>query len=169
MQELISIREAVQARAEGMILTLGDWPCRKGCDDCCRRLASVPLVSETEWAEIREALAALPGEVAEAARVRIRESVTGERPFTCPLLDREAGACLIYAARPVECRTYGFYVDRDKVLGCERVEAVAAEVSGVIWGNHEGVGAGLRALGPAAPLHDWLAIERGAEPGPQLP
>ena len=156
MAELVSIREAVAARAEGMIAARGDWPCRKGCDDCCRRLASVPLVSAVEWAGIREALDGLPVAVAEAARERIRLSAVGERPFTCPLLERASGACLVYAARPVECRTYGFYVERDRVLGCERIEAVAGEVSSVVWGNHDGVAADLQALGEAAPLHAWV-------------
>lgn len=159
MSELVTIRKAVQARAEGMILARGDWPCRKGCDDCCRRLAQVPLVNATEWAEVREALAELPVAVAEGIRARIRESAGGDRPFTCPLLERESGACLVYAARPVECRTYGFYVERDRVLGCERIEAVAGDVSGVVWGNHDGVAADLRALGEAFPLHFWVDSE----------
>ena len=63
---------------------------------------------------------------------------------------------MIYSARPVECRTYGFYVERDRVLGCERIEAVAAEAPDVIWGNHEAVESDLRDLGEVAPLYEWL-------------
>jgi Fe-S-cluster containining protein len=156
MSDLVSIRTSVQSKAEAMIRTRGDWPCRKGCDDCCRRLASIPLVSRAEWEEILTALNELPSARSEAARARIRESAAAQRPFTCPLLDRESGICLVYAARPVECRTYGFHIERDRVLGCERIEAVAAEGSDLIWGNHETVAAELRTLGPTSPLHTWL-------------
>ena len=156
MSDLVSIRQAVQVRVDAMIQDRGDWPCRKGCDDCCRHLASIPLVSRTEWEEIREALDELPAEVANAARARIRESAAGARPFICPLLDRDSGTCMVYAARPVECRTYGFYAERDRVLGCNRIEKLAAVAPNVIWGNHDTVTAELRELGPAAPLYDWL-------------
>ncbi len=156
MSDLVSIRQAVEARVEGMASARGDWPCRKGCDDCCHRLAAIPRVSRTEWEGIREALDELSREVAEAARARIRASAEESRPFTCPLLDRDSGTCLIYAARPVECRTYGFYLERDRVLGCERIESVAEEQSGVVWGNHETVAEELRGLGPEAALHEWL-------------
>lgn len=138
-----------------MVAARGDWPCRKGCDDCCRRLASVPLVSRVEWEEIRRALDSLPAEVEE----RIRESAGGSRPFVCPLLDRDSGACLVYAARPVECRTYGFYVERERVIGCERIEALAKDSPDVIWGNHETIDAELGKLGAAAPLYEWLNSE----------
>src|SRR4051794_23889278 len=159
MSDLVSIRQAVATRVEEMIGTRGDWPCRKGCDDCCRRLASIPIVSQTEWESIREAINQLPSEAATAARLRIQESATGSRPFTCPLLDRHSGSCMVYAARPVECRTYGFYLEQDRVLGCARIDSMAAEPSDVVWGNHESVHAKLRALGPAAPLHEWLRID----------
>jgi Fe-S-cluster containining protein len=156
MSGLVSIQEAVGARVAGILEARGEWPCRKGCDDCCRRLASVPLVSGVEWSAIEKAIEALPGLIAETVRQRVQESAAGVRPFTCPLLDREAGACLVYEARPVQCRTYGFYAERDKVLGCERIEAVACEDPGVVWGNHRAVEAGLAELGPARPLHEWL-------------
>lgn len=159
MSDLFSIRQAAQTRAETMIQTRGDWPCRKGCSDCCHRLASIPLVSRTEWEEIRGAIDALPPETAQARLAGIRDSATASRPFTCPLLDQPSGACMIYDVRPVECRTYGFSVERERVLGCERIEAVAAEPSNLIWGNHETVEADLRGLGPSAPLYEWLSAD----------
>lgn len=163
MSGLISIQDAVAVRVAGIVEARGEWPCRRGCDDCCRRLASVPLVSEAEWAAIQKAIDALPESVAELALLRMRESAAGARPFTCPLLDRDAGACLIYEARPVQCRTYGFYAERDKVLGCERIEAVAREDSAVVWGNHVTVEAGLAELGPARPLYQWLSEDAVAK------
>jgi Fe-S-cluster containining protein len=30
------------------------------------------------------------------------------RPIVCPMLDRSARACRVYANRPAACRTYGF-------------------------------------------------------------
>ena len=26
-----------------------DWPCRVGCDNCCRRLAEIPQLTMAEW------------------------------------------------------------------------------------------------------------------------
>ena len=26
-----------------------DWPCRRGCDGCCRRLAEIPQLTMAEW------------------------------------------------------------------------------------------------------------------------
>lgn len=76
--------------------------------------------------------------------------------MTCALLDRESGACRIYEARPIACRTYGFYAERDKVLGCGRIEAIAEERSDVLWGNHAAVERELSELGEARPLSEWL-------------
>ena len=69
------------------------------------------------------------------------------------MLDTESRACLIYEARPVACRTYGFYVERDAVLGCSRIEAVAREQADILWGNHEAIA---DRLGPTRDLSDWL-------------
>lgn len=91
----------------------------------------------------------LPGEV----RERIRAG-TGR---VCPLLDQEQGACLIYEARPVACRAYGFYAERGQVLGCERIEAIAEAELDVVWGNHAALGDELRQLGEEAGLSEWLA------------
>lgn len=67
--------------------------------------------------------------------------------------------CRIYEARPIACRTYGFYADRDGVLGCEKIAKIADEDRDVLWGNHEAV---MRALteiapGPTKSLLEWLA------------
>ena len=122
-----------------------DWLCAKGCDTCCRRLASVPSLTAAEWTLLRDGLAALA-----AAAVR---------PVVCPMLDEASGACPVYLSRPVACRTYGFYVERDKGLYCRDIEAqeAAGELAGVVWGNHEAVDRRLAALGEARPLTDWFA------------
>lgn len=72
--------------------------CRRGCDACCRHLS----LFRVEGVALAQALASLP----EAAAARIRERArraTADGP--CPLL--EEGVCLLYAARPIICRTHG--------------------------------------------------------------
>jgi len=154
---LHQIQTAVQLRAEEIASAHGDWPCRKGCDDCCRHLAAVPRVAGPEWDLIAAALEVLPGNVADLARQRIKDSESATRPVICPLLDREAGTCLVYDSRPVVCRAYGFYAERQYVLGCSRIESVGQEAPDVVWGNHAAVEEELRSLGPAAEFWQWLA------------
>ena len=72
--------------------------CRKGCDECCRHLS----LFHVEGAALAEALGNRPAAQAASIRRRARQSsVDGP----CPLLDD--GACLLYEARPIICRTHG--------------------------------------------------------------
>jgi Fe-S-cluster containining protein len=156
---LFNIREDVERRVQETACTHKDWPCRKGCDECCRRLASVPRISEEEWRLMAAAIDVLPSGTADIARQRIRASAGAPRPVVCPLLDTGAGTCLIYEARPVACRAYGFYAQRTDVLGCERIKAVGDQSPDVVWGNYAALEARLRSLGPTAELPVWLASE----------
>lgn len=142
----------------------GDWLCGKGCDSCCKRLADVPQLTGAEWALLQEGLAALLP--AQLDLIATRIAALGHapaRPVTCPLLDPDSGACPVYAQRPVACRTYGFYVDRELGLYCRDIEQQVADgaLDQVIWGNHEVVEQRLARLGPQRPLtawfEDWLA------------
>ncbi len=73
--------------------------CREGCDECCRHITLFPV----EAVALASALGGLPP--AEVSRIRERAaSAVNAEP--CPLL--EEGRCLLYAARPVICRTHGF-------------------------------------------------------------
>lgn len=144
---LVQIQEDVHRRTEAVAAAHGAWPCRKGCDDCCRNLAAPPRVTREEWVSIAAAIDSLPAATAEVARRRIGESAHQTRPIICPLLDLDSGACLVYAARPVVCRAYGFYADRDGVLGCARIETIARESGDVIWGNYEALEDRLAGLG----------------------
>jgi len=72
--------------------------CREGCDDCCRHISIFPVEAESLDAALRE----LPAE--EGAR--IRKLARAASSDACPLL--ESGRCLLYAARPMICRTHGF-------------------------------------------------------------
>jgi Fe-S-cluster containining protein len=153
---LYQIQEAVRLRTEEVVSTHSGWPCRKGCDECCRRLASMPRVSRLEWQWIEAAVENLPAGTAELVRRRIADSARAERPVLCPLLDTASGACLVYAARPVACRAYGFYAERESVLGCGRIEAIAAQSPEIVWGNHAALEETLRQLGPARELFEWV-------------
>jgi len=72
--------------------------CRRGCDGCCRHLSLFPVEAAALAAALAEAPAAL------AAQIRERARAAGE-DGPCPLL--KDGACLLYAARPLICRTHG--------------------------------------------------------------
>ena len=72
--------------------------CRKGCDGCCRHIAVFPV----EAAYLAKAVACLPAAEATAVRIRARNT-PADGP--CPLLID--GACQVYAARPLICRTQG--------------------------------------------------------------
>jgi Fe-S-cluster containining protein len=106
--------------------------CRPGCHQCC---VGVFAITPLDAATLREALAAAPHDVAE--RIRARAFASRERLlaagfpgdettgilFTepahedafeefandepCPVLDPATGTCDLYAARPVQCRTFG--------------------------------------------------------------
>lgn len=85
-----------------------------------------------------------------------RRELGDARPVVCPLLDTTAGLCRIYDARPIACRTYGFYADRDGVLGCHRILEVAETDDAVVWGNHGGIESERRALGESRSLLSWI-------------
>jgi len=126
---LLVIYDAVERRARATSETHAWWPCRRGCDTCCRRLADVPQLVRAEWALLEEGLAALAPDVrAEvAARIERLADEPPRGPITCPMLDEEEGACLVYAHRPGACRTYGFYVERELGLHCALVTDAVAE------------------------------------------
>jgi Fe-S-cluster containining protein len=72
--------------------------CRKGCDTCCRHISLFPV----EAVNMARALRQLPAEKASHILEKARSAST-DGP--CPLL--EDGACLLYPARPIICRTHG--------------------------------------------------------------
>lgn len=153
------IQDGVKSRADEIEASHGSWPCRKGCDDCCRRLAAVPRVTEPEWRAIADAVESLPEETADVIRERIQNSAVLSRPIVCPMLDTSSGSCLVYEGRPVACRAYGFYLERSDVLGCVRIEAIGRDSTQVIWGNYVTLEERLSSLGPTSELHVWLASD----------
>ena len=121
--ELVQIVDRAMAEA---VRKSGPWlACRVGCYQCCiGPFAITPLDAE----RLREGLVELErGDPERAARVRTRAQASVERmrreypddPIgsvlateeaddePCPALDPESGACDLYAARPITCRTFG--------------------------------------------------------------
>ena len=137
-----------------------DWLCGKGCDQCCRRLAEVPQLTAAEWALLQEGLGALTADhLQEISRKISALADQPSRPIVCPLLDQSSGACPVYLQRPVACRSYGFYVQRDLGLYCHDIEPLVAEgkLADVVWGNHDAIDQRLIGLGESRPLTEWFA------------
>jgi uncharacterized protein len=152
MSGLVVIDAAVAARCAATAAAVSDWPCRAGCADCCRSLAQLPALTVAEWERLE---AAVPADQQAAVASRIQAELAREQgPYTCPWLDDGRDVCLVYEARPVACRTYGFYVERDKGLYCSRIEkrVEAGEFGDVVWGNQVAVDEQLDAIGPRIPL-----------------
>ncbi|MBS0371605.1 MAG: YkgJ family cysteine cluster protein [Proteobacteria bacterium] len=156
---LVQLHTDIDTRVATIRTDHPDWLCAKGCATCCRRLADVPQLTATEWTLLQEGLAALPAE--HLQRIATAIAALGDhppRPVTCPLLDPATDACLIYAHRPVACRTYGFYAQRDKGLYCKDIETRAADgaLDDVVWGNHDAVDRQLTGLGDSRGLTEWF-------------
>jgi len=78
-----------------------EMKCAAGCDDCCRRTLTFYPFELERMVEAAKELAE-----AELEGVIHRARQAGADPeAACPLL--KEGLCLIYAARPVICRTHG--------------------------------------------------------------
>ncbi|KAB0665703.1 YkgJ family cysteine cluster protein [Oryzomonas japonica] len=89
----------IDALCRGIVDALGEQiTCSEGCSDCCTSINLFPV----EAASLAAALEALPEEEAEEIRRYVAEHAEDER---CPLLRNHR--CLLYAARPVVCRTHG--------------------------------------------------------------
>ena len=73
--------------------------CKKGCDACCRHISLFPV----EAAAIVNALESLPFESIYKIK---RKALPAGDDDPCPLLENRA--CVLYDARPIICRTYGY-------------------------------------------------------------
>lgn len=170
MDSLFRLHADIDARVEHIRRDRPDWPCAKGCDACCRRLAAEPRLTAAEWLLLQEGLAALPPQrLDEIAGNMAALAGQRARPVVCPLLDQASGACPVYAQRPVACRSYGFYVQRDLGLYCHDIESqvAAGALADVVWGNHDAIDRRLAGLGETRALTDWFALwRRGASGEP---
>ncbi len=149
----------IEERVVEIAASVADWPCRKGCDHCCRNLACLPELVEAEWVEVERGMEELEPDARAEVESRLTELGGGARaPYICPFLDQKNGACHIYLHRPVACRTYGFYVQRGVGSYCpmilQRVES--GEFAEVVWGNHEAVDARLDRMGAPLAMREWI-------------
>jgi Fe-S-cluster containining protein len=131
-QKLIQIVDAALAEATSKS---GDWlVCRKGCTPCCHGPFAI---SQLDVVRLQKGLADLSVSnpaLASRIRKRARESIARLTPLfpgdpetgilgededaearfedfandePCPALDPVTGACDLYSARPMTCRTFG--------------------------------------------------------------
>lgn len=100
-----------------------EMSCRAGCDGCCRTRLTVTLL---EAEAIRRALAALaasePQKRTYVATLAAR-AVDPANP-RCAALDDD-GRCVIYAARPLVCRSHGVPIRSRSRKGLSVVQACA--------------------------------------------
>jgi Fe-S-cluster containining protein len=135
------------------------WPCRKGCDHCCRHLAAPLTITRWEWTYLWEGFQALSPEVQAEVRARVAELAGTGRPYTCPFLDRESGGCRVYAHRPLLCRTYGFYLSRGTGNWCHLIRELLDQHGDgdIVWGNQDSVEESLARLsGGTLSLFEWF-------------
>lgn len=158
--QLIELHADIGARVLSIRENTADWLCGKGCDSCCKRLAEVPQLTAAEWGLLRQGLAGLaPAHLQAISQEIAALACSTTRPVICPLLDRSSGACPVYPHRPVACRTYGFYQQRDLGLYCQDIQKQVADgtLPDVVWGNHDTIDRRLAELGESRPLTDWFA------------
>lgn len=161
MKTLSELHENIDMRVKAIRDENSDWLCKMGCDGCCHRLAQIPQLTSAEWLLFQEGFATLSTEKQQEIRQSVATlSTQSPRSIICPMLDKAAGACLIYAYRPVACRTYGFYVERDKGLYCHDIEVSVADgaLNQVVWGNHDTINRYLDKLGDKRDLVAWFEI-----------
>ena len=119
----------------------------------------MPQLTASEWDLLRTGLEALSDErFREISRDMVALASQSTRPVVCPLLEQSTDACPVYAQRPVACRTYGFYAQRELGLYCGEIEAQVADgaLADVIWGNHDAIDQQLKGLGESRPLTEWF-------------
>ena len=157
MTKLTQLHVDIDVRVQTIRENRSDWLCGKGCDSCCRRLADVPQLTSAEWDLLREGLPDLTPERLQEIRNNMT-ALNAVAPHHLPMLDLATGSCPVYAQRPVACRTYGFYVQRDLGLYCNDIETRVDEgaLAGVVWGNHDAIDQRLAGLGEIRALTDWF-------------
>jgi Fe-S-cluster containining protein len=159
MNTLIQLHTDIETRVQSIRQQCDNWLCRAGCDSCCHRLADIPQLTIEEWNYLQIGLNLLPTEQLQEISHKIMaltEQTT--RPLVCPFLDLSAGICLVYFYRPIACRTYGFYVERDIGLYCQEIKAQVdtGMLDDIVWGNQEVIDNHLNQLGEKRDLTEWF-------------
>ena len=156
-----ALHAEVDARTRAIREENPEWLCGKGCDGCCHQLAEVPRLTSVEWELLQAGLAVLTLDQLHEIGVKISELANqAYAPIICPLLDTKQGTCMVYAQRPVACRTYGFYRQRDMGLYCKDIENRVAQGdwAEVVWGNQDTIDRRLSCLGDTRALTEWFLL-----------
>ncbi len=164
--------DEVAARCATLTEAHPGWPCARGCGACCRSLASVPALTRAEWLLIEAALDALPERERSACLSEAGALQHEDQRCQCPFFASHGEVCRIYDARPLACRSYGFYAGRGHDAWCELVTQHVAEARDrLVLGNLDASEAELARLGgERRGLRSWLAgYERARTEGSSLP
>lgn len=165
--QLNEVYKQIEARVAQAHRTHPIWPCKKGCDACCRQLANPPEFTAVEWHHLYQGIQTLP----KAIQFEISQKIVAlahrdeaEQSFVvCPLLDEEKGSCRVYTHRPAACRMYGFYVSRHNNQWCQLIEDLyqAGDLEGAMLGNHTAMKRFIRQkFGDARSIVDWWQEKR---------
>ena len=107
-----------------------DLECRKGCTMCCNVQLSL---SPVETDSVRLALAALAPEPRERIRERAK-ALPADAPDDTPcVMLEEEGACAIYSARPLICRTQGHGLLYPKGTLPEKATFATTKTGQITW------------------------------------
>jgi len=111
-----------------------DLACRRGCDACCCVRLSVSAV---EAAAIERHIETLDQPVRDRLATRLRvarnEPPPQNEPPRCIMLEDD-GACAVYAARPLVCRTQGLPLRYpQRTFPEDAVMAKGADGSDIVW------------------------------------
>lgn len=135
------------------------WPCKAGCDACCRRLAQPLMITAAEWHTLKAGIKQLPTAVQKSIGRKIRALADWEEGhLVCPLLNEEKGMCRVYDHRPAACRMYGYYIAKNNKQWCDLIEELseAGELDGVMLGNYTAVTRDLRQqFGEQKSIVEW--------------
>jgi len=161
MNTLTELHADIDQRVDYIRAEHPEWLCRSGCEGCCHRLAEIPQLTAAEWTLLQEGLSLLPDVLLQGIRQDVEALAEQQsRPIVCPLLDQSTGTCRVYPYRPTACRTYGFYLQRDKGLYCKDIEAQVANgaLDNVVWGNQDAIDQQLKSTGETRELTAWFSL-----------